>query len=130
MTYIEDTLYASDGSRLYVRRHEVKDARGEVIILHGLGEHSGRYGPLTDYLVSRQSSVTADDQRGHGQSEGLPGHVEQFEDYERDLERIVASVRARSDARKPFTIGHSMGGLVTLRFLGTARSALHGAVLS
>ena len=130
MCYTEESLTGQDGVRLYVRKHEVNNACAEVVLVHGFGEHSGRYGPITAHLVERSYSVTAYDQRGHGQSEGLPGHIERFSDYQDDLRSVVAAVRARSGSRRIFIIAHSMGGLVALRFLEHDQDAIAGAVLS
>ena len=130
MTYIEETVTATDGLRLYVRRREVANARGEILISHGFGEHSGRYGALTDHLVTHNYSVTAYDHRGHGLSDGLPGHVESFSEYDDDLDKLVAAVRSRSESRRLFLIGHSMGGLIALRYLARKSGTLSGAVIS
>jgi alpha-beta hydrolase superfamily lysophospholipase len=130
MCFIEETVTGSDGLRLYLRRHDVKDARAEVIISHGFGEHSGRYGALTEHLMAQGFSVTVYDHRGHGLSDGLPGHVESFTEYEEDLDHIVSAVRARSDASSVFLIAHSMGALVALRYVAKRGSRLAGAVIS
>jgi lysophospholipase len=130
MTFIEETITASDGLRIYLRRREVEGARGEVLIIHGFGEHSGRYGPLTDHLVNHSYTVTAYDHRGHGLSDGLPGHVENFGEYEDDLHKVVSYVRGRGQPRNLYLIGHSMGGLVTLRYVAKKGGDLSGAVIS
>lgn len=130
MTYIEETVTVTDGLRLYLRRSEVANARGEVLIAHGFGEHSGRYGALTDHLTSHNYLVTAYDHRGHGLSDGLPGHVESFDEYDDDLDKLIASVRARNQSRPLFLIGHSMGGLIALRYLARKSGTLAGAVIS
>lgn len=130
MTYIEETVTTSDGLRLYLRRREVTNARGEILISHGFGEHSGRYGALTNHLVAHNYSVTGYDHRGHGLSDGLPGHVESFNEYDDDLDRMIASVRSRSQSRTLFLIGHSMGGLIALRYTARKSGALTGAIIS
>jgi alpha-beta hydrolase superfamily lysophospholipase len=130
MTFIEETITTTDGLRLYVRRREVENARGEVVIVHGFGEHSGRYGPLTDHLINHSYTVTAYDHRGHGLSDGLPGHVENFSEYEDDLHKIISYVRARSKSRNLHLIGHSMGGLVTLRYVAKKGGEVSAAILS
>lgn len=130
MTFIEETITAGDGLRLYVRRRQVESARASVIIAHGFGEHSGRYGALTDHLISRSYSVTGYDHRGHGLSDGLPGHVENFAEYEEDLGRVIASVHSQGESRSIYLLGHSMGGLVTLRYLARKNIAVAGAIIS
>jgi alpha-beta hydrolase superfamily lysophospholipase len=128
--YVEEMIGGADEARLYLRRSETERPRGEVVIVHGFAEHSGRYAPLVDHLVSRSYCATAYDQRGHGQSEGLAGHVDRFSDYEHDLDRVVSYVHSRGCSRTIFIIGHSMGGLVTLRYVSKNRGDLAGAVIS
>jgi alpha-beta hydrolase superfamily lysophospholipase len=130
MTFIEETITTTDGLRLYLRRREVDNARGEVVIIHGFGEHSGRYGPLTNHLINHSYTVTAYDHRGHGLSDGLPGHIENFSEYEDDLHKIISYARSRSKSRNLHLIGHSMGGLVTLRYIAKKGSDISGAILS
>jgi acylglycerol lipase len=130
MRYIEETVTATDGLRLYLRRTEIANARGAVLIAHGFGEHSGRYGPLTDHLTEHNCSVTAYDHRGHGLSDGLPGHVESFDEYEEDLRKLIASVRERNQSLPLFLIGHSMGGLIALRYLARRDGDVEGAIIS
>jgi len=134
LPYIEDSIAASDNLRLYVRRHEADRPRAEIVLVHGFGEHSGRYAALTEHLIEAGYTVTAYDHRGHGQSEGLRGHVESFSEYEDDLDRIAGWVRSRAEDRVLLLIGHSMGGLVTLRYSARTESrnvrALAGAVIS
>lgn len=130
MRYTEETVTVTDGLRLYLKRSEVAGARGEVLIAHGFGEHCGRYGALTDHLTSHNYSVSSYDHRGHGLSDGLPGHVESFDEYDQDLMKLIASVRKRSDAQPLFLIAHSMGGLIALRYLARQSATLAGAVIS
>lgn len=129
MTYIEETVTAPDGRRLYVRRREVGNPLAEVILAHGFGEHSGRYGALTEHLILNRYSVISYDHGGHGLSDGLPGHVESFDEYEDDLDKIVNSIRARGHNRL-FLIAHSMGGLIALRYVARKNSELAGVVVS
>ena len=129
MTYIEETVTAPDGLRLYIRRREVSNPRAEVIVAHGFGEHSGRYGALTEHLILNRYCVVSYDHRGHGLSDGLPGHVESFDEYEDDLDKIVSSILARSHNRL-FLIAHSMGGLIALRYVARKNSELAGVIVS
>ncbi|HMG32302.1 MAG TPA: lysophospholipase [Blastocatellia bacterium] len=133
-TYTEESLAANDGLQLYVRRCEASRPAGEVIIVHGFGEHSGRYTALTEHLVNAGYSVTAYDHRGHGRSEGLPGHVENFTEYEKDLNHVIEWTGSRGSTADLFLLAHSMGGLVSLRYLSQgankSRRLIRGAVIS
>jgi alpha-beta hydrolase superfamily lysophospholipase len=130
MNYIEETVTTTDGLRLYMRRHELPNAQSEILIVHGFGEHSGRYIELTNYLVNNNYSVTAYDHRGHGLSDGLPGHVESFGEYDEDLAKMVSSIKARTTVKPVFVIGHSMGGLIALRYAAHKGAEIAGTVVS
>jgi alpha-beta hydrolase superfamily lysophospholipase len=130
MKCIEETVTATDGLRLYLRRNEVANPRGEVLISHGFGEHSGRYDALIEHLSNHNYSATAYDHRGHGLSDGLPGHVESFDEYDQDLRKMVESIRERSKPESLFLIAHSMGGLIALRYLARTNGKIDGAVIS
>lgn len=125
-----ERLTAADGTQIYWRRYPALSPRGEIVIIHGFGEHSGRYEALIKHLIGHNYSVTAYDHRGHGKSAGLYGHVDRFTDYEDDLELIVTSVQNRYQPKKLFLVGHSMGGLVALRYLTKPRAGISGAVIS
>jgi lysophospholipase len=70
------------------------------------------------------------DHRGHGLSDGLPGHVESFTEYEDDLDKIIAYARSQGESPSIYLIGHSMGGLITLRYVARKKGAVAGAVIS
>jgi lysophospholipase len=126
----EETIIVTDGTTLYLRRYEAPDPRGEIVLIHGFGEHSGRYEPLITHLLDHHYSVTAYDHRGHGKSAGLYGHVNRFSDYEDDLDIVITSIQKSSQPKKLFLVAHSMGGLVALGYLTRPRSGISGAVIS
>lgn len=90
-----------------------------ALLVHGYGEHGGRYLHVPHYLKSVYDSFYCLDLRGHGRSEGLRGHVDRFDHYAGDVALTVRRVRERfKDLPGGFEldlIGHSMGGLVALR---------------
>jgi alpha-beta hydrolase superfamily lysophospholipase len=106
-------------------------ARATVLIVHGLGEHMGRYAALAQALNAWGYAVRTYDQYGHGASDGprggLPGATRLLD----DLAQVVDQTRAGMAAGQPLLLlGHSMGGLVAARFVALQRRPLEGLVLS
>jgi len=101
-----------------------------VIVVHGYAEHGGRYGNLVDRLVPRGIAVYALDQRGHGRSEGPRGHVGRFSELIADLHAFRVRIEEEERGKPIFLLGHSLGGLVAVRYLLTHASGLSGAILS
>jgi len=116
----ESSLFTSDGLTLHVRHWAAAPAvasRGSVLILHGLGEHSGRYAAVAEHLSAWGWHVIACDQRGHGLSEGERGQLAREEDLLRDLALAIDMARDEHDG--PLVLlGHSLGGLAAARMVG------------
>lgn len=113
--YGEATLTLSDSATLFYRSWQAPDAQAPTLVLmHGLGAHSGWFIDMGNELNQRGLAVYAVDHRGFGRSGGPRGHVRQGSVYIADLKAFLAEVkRARSDA--PLVIlGHSMGGIFAL----------------
>ncbi len=122
---------SSDGLKIFYRKHPAEPERARVLIAHGLGEHSGRYGNLAERLVPKGLTLWAPDLRGHGRSEGRRGHVGSFGEYLGDLHTALALCReGLPEGRKCFLLGHSMGGLIALRFALDSAGAIDGVVVS
>jgi len=94
--------------RSWVPREPVR----AVALVHGFGEHSGRYEHVGAWLARCGAEVHAFDLRGHGRSSGARGHVDDFADYLDDLERFLDVVREGSPELSLTLFGHSMGGLI------------------
>lgn len=104
--------------RLHYKCWEVASPRGAVIVAHGLGEHSGRYEELAQDLTRAGLSTYALDHRGHGRSEGRRGHVRRFANYVQDLEKFRRRATGAVGPDVPvFFLGHSLGGLILIRYL-------------
>jgi len=86
--------------------------KDNVVIIHGLGEHSGRYSEFLEYLTINGFNVLTYDLRGHGRSGGERGHIDKFEKYLNDTKFLLDS----NGLKRVHIIGHSMGGLIAIRF--------------
>lgn len=128
---IPGSLVADDGTRLRTLAYPAAESRGRVLVVHGLGEHAGRFTEMAEGLQARGYSVFLYDQRGHGASEGRRGWVSGFERFLDDVEAARREAdRALPGAGPLFLYGHSMGAVVAIRFVQTRRPELSGAVLS
>jgi len=118
------------GLRLAYRTWEVANARAAIVVVHGLGEHSGRYAEFGERMASFGFSTFALDLRGHGLSEGRRGHVQSFDIYLQELDRFRREVEGMADFRIPmFLLGHSMGGLIATRYLAEYNTRFEGGII-
>ncbi len=121
------------GTTIYYREWSSTEdpVRAVVLIVHGIAEHSGRYEALAADLVRAGFAVGALDHRGHGRSGGKRVQVARFDDLVDDLATFADLMRERYPSPLPmFVLGHSMGGLVSLRYLTRDRPEVAGLVLS
>jgi alpha-beta hydrolase superfamily lysophospholipase len=101
-----------------------------VLVVHGLGEHSGRYEHVGDAMAEVGLEVHAYDQRGFGASGGPKAYVDEWRDVHDDLEGQLARVRAGAGDTPVVLYGHSLGGLIVLGFVLQGRSMPDLLVLS
>ncbi len=111
---------------LYTTNAPVPDAHGTVVLVHGLGEHSGRYAHVIEALNRARWSVVTYDQRGHGRSPGKRGAIPHPDALLDDLGEILDGI----DAKKRILLGHSMGGTVVARFVVDERRPVDALILS
>jgi lysophospholipase len=117
--------------RLHYETWEVPRATAALVVVHGLSEHTGRYETFAERMAARGFSTFCFDLRGHGLSEGRRGHVGRFEMFLQDLDRFRREVQALVDRDRPlYLLGHSMGGLIALRYLQEYDSPFQGAVIT
>lgn len=127
----EDTFKGAEGIDIYYRSSVVDDERARLVIAHGLGEHSGRYGHVIELLNQMSVSVWALDHRGHGRSGGKRGHIKSFDHYLADLSTLIGMVHKDKAANeKVLLLGHSMGGLMSLYFALNFPELIDGVIAS
>ncbi|CAN7661916.1 lysophospholipase [Acidovorax sp. LjRoot194] len=128
------TFTAADGENLAMQDWALapgEPCRGTVLLVHGLGEHVGRYDPVARRLNSWGFAVRGYDQYGHGESGGPRGGLTSDMRLLADLADMVDATRARMPAGQPLVLlGHSMGGLVASRFVSLNLRPVDALVLS
>ena len=134
MPSILSHVKAADGTSILVRDWASDSRPGwpwaSVLLVHGMGEHSGRYEHVGDQMAASGLDVHAYDHRGNGGSGGRRGHVDRWAQYQDDLAERLVNIRGQSGGRPVIFYGHSMGGLVVLGYLLTDRPRPDLVVLS
>ncbi len=131
MKHSEGWIESNDGNRLFWRRSSPDvEATAVMLFVHGLAEHSGRYSHVMEHFADRGFDCWAFDYRGHGKSPGPRVHVNRFDEFLTDLEAVHHLVRENSPGRPLFLIGHSQGGLISLRYTLAHPEDLTGTVVS
>lgn len=127
------TLDGRGGVRLFYRWNPVPDAKGLVVVVHGFGEHSGRYQHVYERLGAAGLASFGFDYRGHGNATGRRAFVESYDEYLDDVDTAMEAAAAKAPGLPRFLVGHSQGGLIgaayALRTKGLQAVALSGPAL-
>lgn len=121
------TLDTRDGQTLALTHwalptHET--LKGVVCLVHGLGEHTGRYAAVARYLNQQGWAVVGYDHRGHGRSTGPRGGLAHDDDLLHDLALVIDHIRQNYPTQRLMVLGHSMGGAVVARFVSALATPL------
>jgi alpha-beta hydrolase superfamily lysophospholipase len=116
------------GTQLFFRRWTpLPRSEGTIVLVHGLGEHSGRYVHVGDFFSRAGFSVFAFDLRGHGSSDGKPVVIIRYQDYLADLEAVMTYLN-RPDPLILF--GHSLGGQIVLAYGQSTKKPPSGYIVA
>jgi alpha-beta hydrolase superfamily lysophospholipase len=122
------TISASDGINLFIRNHSVKNSNKVILLIHGLGEHSGRYLNLIQDFNNKNISVFTIDIRGHGKSEGKRGHSPFYEQLMSDIRYFIEHVTNKTSNQKYFLYGHSFGGNLVINYSFQKNQKINGII--
>jgi lysophospholipase len=132
----EGTLTSFDGLTIHHQSWRPDgDPKAVVLLVHGLGEHSGRYRHVAERLVAAGYAVHALDHRGHGKSDGKRVFVKSYDEFMADLIQFRGHVEAQHPGLPLVVLGHSMGGNLAVGHVldhqdGVAGLALSGPALA
>ena len=118
-----DILNTPDGCTIFLRSW-ITDSPDILLILHGLGAHSGWFIDMGNKFAARGMTVYAMDHRGFGRSGGLPGHIHNYHIYLEDINLIVTTIRKRHPESAIHILGHSMGGIFASHFAAKYQNTL------
>ncbi|MFJ9542892.1 lysophospholipase [Streptomyces sp. NPDC101225] len=125
----EHVLTGTRGT-LAVREWPRERPRYVALVVHGYGEHVGRYAELAGVLREHGAAVYGPDHMGHGRSAGERVVIEDFEDVVTDVHAVAALARSAHPGVPVVLIGHSMGGLIAARYAQRYGDELAALVLS
>jgi acylglycerol lipase len=129
MNHIEFTRQSPDKLQFYFQGWEPETSpRAVVCLVHGLGEHTGRYAHVAAALNEAGYAVLGFDLRGHGKSEGLRGHTPTYDALMDDINRLLDEAAQRYPGKSQFIYGHSLGGNLVLNYALRRKPPLAGVV--
>ncbi len=131
MQHTEGTFTASDGATLFTQSWQPDvEPLATLVIVHGYGEHSGRYANVVNRLVPEGFALHSFDLRGHGRSPGQRGYINSWADYRDDVGVFLQLTARNTPGLRLFLYGHSMGSLIVLDYALHRPDGLAGVIAS
>ena len=118
MKHLESNWKSTDGLTLSVQGWEpaTTPIKAVVCLVHGIGEHSGRYTHVAEAFAKEGFALFTADIRGHGKSEGLKGHADSMDILVQDVDILVKQASIRYPGLPLILYGHSLGGILALHY--------------
>jgi acylglycerol lipase len=129
MSHFEMMKTTDDSVDLYFQGWEIEEpAKGVVCLVHGLGEHSGRYAHVGERLNQARYHMMAFDLPGHGKTSGKRGDLPTYDVLNKYVTLMLSEASRRYPTLPQILFGHSMGGLVVLYYCLKIKPSLAGVV--
>ena len=120
----------TDGTKIQARQWLASKPRATTLLIHGMGDHSGRFDHVARFLNTQGLSVLAPDLRGHGLSDGQRGYIRDFEILLDDIDLALQQTRQLAPADPCFIYGHSLGGMLVILHTLRRQTDLAGLIAS
>lgn len=132
MPHFETSYTTHDGLKLYLQAWLPEDPKASLLLVHGLGEHSGRYESIVAKLNALGVAVFTFDGRGHGKScPGKPtAYFDSYLDYLQDIDVLFGKAKNYLPGKPAFLYGHSMGGGLVAAYVLKYQPEAAGVILS
>jgi alpha-beta hydrolase superfamily lysophospholipase len=114
----QGTFKGTDGLELYYQSwHPEGEVWAILVMVHGLGGHSGLYGNIVQHLIPKNYAVYAFDLRGNGRSPGQRGYLNAWAEFREDLRAFVHLIKTQYPEQPLFLLGHSVGAIIVLDYV-------------
>lgn len=131
MEHFESQWKTPYGTKLYFQSWKgMGTPKGVVCLVHGLGEHTGRYAHVAQAFTDAGFDIIGFDLPGHGKSDGVRGDTGPYERIMEDISHLLAEASDRYPGVPRFLYGHSMGGNLVLYYLLKQKPIIRGAIVS
>lgn len=131
MQNTEGKFTGAKSTELYFQKWKPDgETRAVIAIVHGFGEHCGRYPNVVKHFVPRGYAVYGFDHRGHGKSPGKRGHINEWSEFRDDVRAFVQLIEKQEPNQPIFMLGHSLGGLIALEYVLRHPEGLKGIIAS
>jgi len=131
MRTFESKWDGKDGITFHIRGWEPDGKpRALIALIHGLGEHVGRYEHVGKALTDAGYALVGFDLRGHGKSGGVRGHTPSLDAFMQDIRQFFRYLTERYPDIPHFLYGHSLGGLLTLAYAIQYGAGLNGVMVT
>ncbi len=126
----EGRVQSPDGVSIYWQRWLPTEPKAILLFIHGLGEHSGRYGHPVEHFTKLGYGCYGLDYRAHGKSPGIRVHVKRFGEFLLDVGAVHQKVKENHPDLPVIPVGHSQGGLIVLMYALKFPDDLPGVIAS
>jgi alpha-beta hydrolase superfamily lysophospholipase len=131
MKHFETEWLTKDGASVFAQGWEPDDQPlANICMIHGLGEHLGRYRHLAQFLTDNRFAYMGIDLRGHGKTPGPRGHIPSFETFMDDIDLLLDQARIRYPGLPIFLYGNSLGGTLVLHYCLRRSPDLRGVIVT
>ena len=132
MKTISIALEAKSSYQIFSQLWEAeKTVEGVIVLIHGLGEHSGRYNThFANYFLNEGFSILSFDLPGHGKSGGQRGHIKDYDDFDELVSAGISYAKNKYPSLPIFIYGHSLGGLIALEYSIQVNPDINGLIAS
>lgn len=106
------------------------ETKAAIVLIHGMGEHHGRYKQLVEFFNSTGYAVISMDLRGHGLSQGKPGHIDTYQQLMDDTDLLVKKAHELFNGLPLIMYGHSLGGNIAANYVLRKQPLLKGLIVT